>query len=78
VTSKIDIPRCTARGNSLTDLNLFAGAVVIVNHDVAELDGRKIDLQLQGVESPIRLSDFNSVMIGGSIDVGLTKKGPTS
>src|SRR5215470_13108529 len=30
VASKVDVPRCAARANFLTDLNLFAGAVVIV------------------------------------------------
>jgi hypothetical protein len=78
VTSKIDVPRGASRVNLLTHLNLFAGAVVVMNDDVAELDRGKIDLKLKGVESPIGLSDFDFVVIGWPIDVGLAEKDPTS
>jgi len=78
VTSKIDISRHTARGNSLSDLDLFTGTVVKVNNNVTKFDWRKIDFKLKSVESAIRLSDFYLVVIGGSVDVGLAKIGPTS
>jgi hypothetical protein len=76
VTLEIDIPRGAAGANSLTDLNLFASTVVIVNDDVPELDCGAIDLELKGIKPSFRLPDFNLVVVGSSVDVGFTKIDP--
>jgi hypothetical protein len=49
-----------------------------VDHHVVELDRCAVDFDLEGIESSFRSSYFYVVVIGGAVDVSLTKIDPAS
>jgi hypothetical protein len=63
-------------GDALGHLDIVRGAVTVVNHDAAELDGASTNAELDLAERALRFGHLDIVVIHGAIHVGGAEEAP--